>query len=204
MEPLNNVLNFLRTIQRVFKIKDSIARSLFSGFLGTLAMDTVNLIFWKLGKTEFLHGHMAGSVYVNAFRTNQRKNFWLGQLTHQLTGASLAIPLNFILKKTGKDHLLLKGAFFGTMAWEVLYGIGQKFGLFTTKPRMTKSHYAELLNHVIYGIVTAQALASLSEPTMFPDNQGDTTAHSTQNTQSNTSINHPTPEVAGREELIQH
>ena len=64
MEPLNNVLNFLKTIQRVFKIKDSIARSLFSGFLGTLAMDTLNLIFWKLGKTEALHGHMAGSVYV--------------------------------------------------------------------------------------------------------------------------------------------
>ncbi|SDI43629.1 DUF6789 family protein [Desulfosporosinus hippei] len=180
MEPSNSAVNFLKKIQKFFKIKDSIARSLLSGFLGTIVMDMVNFTFWRLKRTEALHGHMAGSVFVNPFRTNQRKNFWLGQVTHQFTGAVLAIPFNYLLKKTGKDHLALKGAFFGTMTWEVVYGIGQKYGLFTTKPHLTKTHYAELLNHLVYGITTAHALVALSEPTTFPDNQSKTS----QNTQS--------------------
>lgn len=93
MEQLNNILNFLKTIQKLFKIKDSIAVSLFSGFLGTLVMDISNYLFWKNRKTEALYGHIAGSVFVRPLRTNQRKNFWLGQFTHIITGSALAIPL---------------------------------------------------------------------------------------------------------------
>src|SRR5665647_2042125 len=102
MEQLNNLLNLFSKMQRVLKMKDSIAVSILSGLLGTLAMDTSNLIFWKKGKTETLYGHISGSIFVNPFRLNQRKNFWLGQIMHLITGAVLAYPLNLILKKTGK------------------------------------------------------------------------------------------------------
>ena len=115
MELLNNLHNFLRTAQRVLKVKDSIAVSLFSGFLGTLAMDASNTILWRARKTEALYGHIAGSIFMRPFRVNQRKNFWLGQITHSITGAVLAYPLNYIFKKTGKDLHLLKGAFYGSM-----------------------------------------------------------------------------------------
>ena len=183
MEQLNNIFNFLKTIQRVFKIKDSIAVSLFSGLLGTLVMDASNFLLWKARKTEALYGHIAGSIFVSPYRTNQRKNFLLGQITHMITGAVLAIPLNLMLKKTGKDHLALKGAFFGSITWELIYGIGQRFKVFSTKPHMTKTHFAELFNNTIYGITTALALVAFSEQSMFPDIQSKTTA---QNTQRNT------------------
>ena len=175
MEQLNNIFKSLKTIQRVFKIRDSIAVSLFSGFLGTLVMDASNLLLWKKKKSEALYGHIAGSVFVRPFRTNQRKNFWLGQITHLITGSALAIPLNLILKKTGKDHLALKGAFFGSMTWEFIYGMGQRFGVFSTKPHMTKTHIAELFNNALYGITVAQALVAFSEPSAFPDIQSKTT-----------------------------
>ncbi|EGW39361.1 hypothetical protein [Desulfosporosinus sp. OT] len=93
MEQLNSLMRFLKTIQRILKIKDSIAASIFSGVLGTVAMDIPNLLFWRAKRTEALYGHIAGSVYVRPFRTNQRKNFILGQITHHITGAALAIPL---------------------------------------------------------------------------------------------------------------
>jgi len=115
MEQLNTLVNLLSKMQRVLKMKDSITVSIFSGLLGTLAMDVSNLLFWKKGKTEALYGHIAASVYVSPFRTNQRKNFWLGQIMHLITGSILAYPLTFILKKTGKDNLLVKGAFFGAV-----------------------------------------------------------------------------------------
>lgn len=174
MEQYNNFVNLFSKMQRVLKMKDSIAVSIFSGLLGTLAMDVSNFIFWKKGKTEALYGHIAGSVYVNPFRTNQRKNFWLGQITHLITGATLAYPLTFLLKKTGKDNFLLKGAFFGAVTWEFIYGMGQRFKVFSTKPRFTKSHYAELFNNIIYGVITAQALVSFSDPSIFPDTQNNT------------------------------
>jgi len=174
MEQLNTLVNLLSKMQRVLKMKDSITVSIFSGLLGTLAMDVSNLLFWKKGKTEALYGHIAASVYVSPFRTNQRKNFWLGQIMHLITGSILAYPLTFILKKTGKDNLLVKGAFFGAVTWEFIYGMGQRFKVFTTKPHFTKTHYAELLNNIIYRVTTAQALVAFADPSMFPDTQNKT------------------------------
>jgi len=183
MKQLNGIFSFMKTIQKIFEIKDSIAVSLFSGFLGTLVMDASNYLFWKNRKTEALYGHIAGSIYVRPFRTNQRKNFWLGQITHHMTGAALAIPLTLILKKTGKDHLALKGAFFGSITWELIYGMGQRFSVFSTKPHLTKTHFAELFNNTLYGIATAYALATFSEPSMIPEIESKMTA---QNTRSKT------------------
>lgn len=180
MEQLNRIFGFFRTMQRVIRMKDSVIVSLFSGVLGTIVMSTANFLFWRKGKTEALYGHIAGSVYVRPFRTNQRKNFWLGQITHHIAGAILAYPLNLLLIKTGKDHALLKGAFFGAVTWEIVYGIGQRYSVFTTKPHMTKTHYAELLNNILYGVATAQALVTLSDPSMFKNNQNKPAVQKTQ------------------------
>ncbi|MHB8124436.1 MAG: hypothetical protein ACYDEJ_02125 [Desulfitobacteriaceae bacterium] len=183
MQLFNNLLNFWRTVQKVLKIKDSVAASLFSGFLGTLVMDLSNTLFWSTRKTEALYGHIAGSIFMRPFRVNQRKNFWLGQITHLITGAAVAYPLTYIFKKTGKDYHLLKGAFYGTFAWEIIYGLGQRFKVFTIKPHLTKTHYAELFNIILYGLVTSQALVTFSEPTMFPDTQSKTMTQKRNNVQ---------------------
>lgn len=179
MNILNTIFNSLKTIQKVFKIKDIIAVSLFSGFLGTMVMDASNYVIWKNKKTEVLYGHIAGSIFVHPIRTNQRKNFWLGQLTHLITGAYLAYPLNLLMKKTGKDHAKLKGAFFGVFAWESIYWVGQRVGVFMVKPRKTKTYYSALFNNILYGVVTSQALITFSEPSAFPDTQRKTTAQYT-------------------------
>lgn len=176
MKQVNYMFNIIKTIQRGLKIKDSITVSLFSGFLGTLVMDMSNSILWKKGRSEVLYGHIAGSIFMRPFRTNQRKNFWLGQLTHLITGSALAIPLNYILKKTGKDHASLKGAFLGLITWELIYGIGQRIKLFAVKPHLIKTHYEMILNHILYGVTVAQALVAFSEPSAFPEVQSKVTA----------------------------
>jgi len=52
--------------------------------------------------------------------------------------------------------------------------MGQRFKVFTTKPHFTKTHYAELLNNIIYRVTTAQALVAFADPSMFPDTQNKT------------------------------
>ena len=180
MKQLNDIFSFIKIVQRGFKIKDSITASLFSGLLGTLVMDALNTYLWKKGKSEALFGHIAGSVFVRPFRTNQRKNFVLGEISHLITGSAIAIPLNYVLKKTGKDNHALKGAVYASIVWEIIYGIGQKFKMFAIKPHMTKTHYSMLFSHLLYGIVTTQAMVMFSEPAAFPDIQSKITDQKTQ------------------------
>ncbi len=179
MQEMNKMFGYVKTILRVLKMKDSVTVSLFSGILGTLVMDASNLLLWRTKNTEALYGHIAGSVYVRPFRTNQRKNFWLGQIIHLVTGAILAYPLNLLLIKTGKDYATLKGAFFGAVTWEFIYGFGQRFSVFSTKPHMTKTHYAELLNNILYGVATSKALVAFSEPSINADHPINKTAQKT-------------------------
>lgn len=164
---LNRISSLQRLFETSFKIKDSIVLSLFAGLIGTIIMDISNLFLWKTRKAETLYGHLAGSLLMAPFRTNQRKNFILGQILHMITGSVLAYPLTYIFKKTGKDHHLLKGALFGTVTWEAIYSLGQQIDLFKTKPHLTKSHYAALWHNILYGLVTAQVLVSSSDPSVF-------------------------------------
>lgn len=158
-------------INKFTKMKDSIMVSLVSGLLGTMAMDLSNVLLWRTKKAELLHGHLAGSMFMRAFRTNQTKNFVLGQIFHMLTGTTLGIPIFHLLKRTGKDHYLIKGAFAGLAAWGVLYNFGQRVGLFMAKPHLTKTHYSALWHNLLYGVTTAQAIVSFSDPSLFPQHK---------------------------------
>jgi len=156
-----NVLN------KVTKMKDSIMVSLVGGIIGTLVMESSSFILWKTKKTELMQGHIAGSFFMRAFRTNQTKNFVLGEILHMVVGATLGIPIFQLLKRTGKDHHVLKGAFVGMVAWSGLYNLGTRLSLFTAKPHLTKSFYSALFNHLLFGITTAQAIITLADPSLF-------------------------------------
>lgn len=67
------------------------------------------------------------------------------------------------------------------LIWEVIYGGGQRIKLFSSKPHRTKTHYAMLINHLVYGLVTTQAMVTFSDPVAFPDNQSKTTTQNAQN-----------------------
>lgn len=158
----------LLNINRGAKLKDSIIISLLGGLIGTILMDISNVLLWKTKKTEMLYGHLSGSMFMRAFRTNQTKNFLLGQILHMGAGSALGIPIFQLLKRTGKDYYLIKGAFAGMASWGVLYDFGIRFGLFTAKPHLTKSHYSALWHNLLFGLTTAQAIVSLSDPSLFP------------------------------------
>ncbi|SPF31816.1 conserved membrane hypothetical protein [Candidatus Desulfosporosinus infrequens] len=164
METFTKLWNVLN---KVTKMKDSIMVSLVGGIIGTLVMESSSFILWKTKKTELMQGHIAGSFFMRAFRTNQTKNFVLGEILHMVVGATLGIPIFQLLKRTGKDHHVLKGAFVGMVAWSGLYNLGTRLSLFTAKPHLTKSFYSALFNHLLFGITTAQAIITLADPSLF-------------------------------------
>ncbi|MHB1653724.1 MAG: hypothetical protein ACYCVD_14805 [Desulfitobacteriaceae bacterium] len=164
---INSLWKLLATAQRA-KMKDSIMISLLGGLIGTTAMEISNAFLWRTKKTEILYGHLAGSMIMRGFRTNQTKNFVLGEILHAATGATLGIPIFQLLKRTGTDNHLIKGAFAGMLSWGILYDFGQRAKWFSIKPHLTKTHYSALWHNLLYGVTTAQAIVSLSDPSLFP------------------------------------
>lgn len=69
----DNVTKLLNLIDRAMnlKIKDSVVLAAFSGILGGVAMDLSNTLLWRINKFEVLYGHLGGSVFMKAFRTNR-------------------------------------------------------------------------------------------------------------------------------------
>lgn len=155
----------INSLQKMGKMKDSITTGLLGGFLGAIFMDISNLLIFKAGKTETLYGYIAGGLFVAPFRTKRRKNFILGEVAHLAIGSIWGIPLTYILKKTGKDHYLIKGMLVAALSLGTLIA-GQKFG-WLKKFRLTKTFYSAIWNHIVYGLVSAQSIVLLADPTLF-------------------------------------
>jgi hypothetical protein len=153
------------------KMQDSVAISVLGGLIGAIPMDISNYLLWKNGKTENLYGHVAASMLMSKFRTNQTKNFLLGQFWHYAACAGFGFPAFYLLKKTGKDHLLLKGVSVGIFTWGLLYNAGMKIGLYNATSRLTKTKYAALWHNFLYGVTTVYTIAKVSDPNLFPDKQ---------------------------------
>jgi len=149
------------------KIKDSMTVGIIGGLIGVVCMDISNLILWRTKKTESLHGHLAGSMIMSPIKLKQRKNFLIGQIFHMTVASGIGVGLVEILKKYGKDNHNLKGGFLSVATWGLLYNFGQKMGFYRMNPRLTKSSYAEIWQHLVYGLVTSNAIVALADPTIF-------------------------------------
>jgi len=149
------------------RIKDSMLVGMLGGLVGVICMDFSSLLLWRNQKTEGLFGHIAGSMIMNPFRLNKRKNFLIGQLFHMSVGSGIGIGMVEILKKYGKDHHIVKGGFLSIAVWSILYNFGQRMGFYRMNPRLTRSSYSTILNHLIYGLVTSNTIVALADPTIF-------------------------------------
>lgn len=168
------VINSFKELNRLWlllkrgkSIKDSVALGVVGGFLGTVVMALSNFLIYKAGKTEILYGHIAGSIFMRPFRTKQRKNFVLGQIFHLVNGSGIGLLMVQIFKRFGTDLALLKGTMLGMFAWETLYTVGQRLGIYKAKPHLTKTGYSALWNNFVYGVVTAYSIRWLAHPSIF-------------------------------------
>ncbi|EGW37753.1 hypothetical protein [Desulfosporosinus sp. OT] len=158
---------FINFSNKIPRIKDSAVLGLVCGLIGTIPMDIIDFAFWMFGKHEMLYGHLAGSMIFRPIRTHRRENFIIGHVMHLLTGSGLGYLITGFLKKTGKDHHLIKGSFIGMLGWMTLYEFGQRVKWFTLKARKSSTFYTAFFMNLIYGMTTAQAIVSLAHPSVF-------------------------------------
>ncbi len=168
MKVLGSIDQLTQFLRLGKKMKDSIPIGFLGGLVGTLAMDLSNIIFKKTGLSEKTYAQYAGSVLLSPFRLIFRENYLLGQILHLITGSILGIPMFNIMKKTGKDNYLFKGAVYGIFSWETLYSLRQRLGLVRSKTYTTRTHITTIIDTLVYGFVSTSAMVFLSDPTIFP------------------------------------
>lgn len=158
-------MNKINHSQGSRRIQDTITVGLLGGVVGTVLMEISNLIIFKAGKTETLYGHIAGSLLVSPFKTKQKNYFILGEITHFVIGSLWGILLAYILKKSGRDHYLLKGVVVSSLSLGTIIA-GQKTGTIK-KFGLSKTFYSAAWNHLIYGLASAQTIVSLTKPSIL-------------------------------------
>ncbi|MDO0822676.1 DUF6789 family protein [Desulfosporosinus nitroreducens] len=150
------------------KMRDSIPIGFISGLMGTIAMDLSNLMFQKTGVSEKTYAELAGSILMRPFRLRLKENKILGQILHLITGSIIGIPLFTVLKKTGKDNYLFKGAIYGTFTWELLYSFGLRYNVFRSKAHSTSTHMTTLIDNLVYGFVSSATMIFLTDHAVLP------------------------------------
>jgi hypothetical protein len=158
---------FISQTPSVPKVKDSILVGLLGGLFGTICLDLANLFSRKNKKTETLYGRLTGSILTRGFNAKKSSTFSFGQFIHMVTGALTGIPLVYLLKKTGKDHQIIKGGAYGTLVWAFYYVLGIKSGMFNTRPKQNKVHVASFWQNILFGVTASQAIVSLAHPSVF-------------------------------------
>lgn len=152
-------------------MRDTITLGVISGLIGNFAKDLSNYFIWRARKTELLYAHLAGSIFSTPESVHETGNFVAGQLVDMTIGAAMGVPIIYLLRKTGKDNYLLKGAAMGLATWGLLYGAGPNLGIISIRPKLYKTHFSALWNNLLYGLVTAHTAVSLADPGMFPESE---------------------------------
>lgn len=72
-----------------------------------------------------------------------------------------------ILSKTGRDHSITKGLFFGTTFGSAVTAMLSGFTTNKVRPKDAASNLSYLLSHAVYGVTTSIAIAKLGDPSLF-------------------------------------
>ena len=150
-------------------MKDSMVLGSVAGLIGTSLMVLSNQMIYNKKKTEIRYGNIAGSIFMKPHKTKKPKNFLLGQIFHFANGSAIGVLLVELYKKYGTDYSLLKGAMVGMATWEILYTGGQRIGIYSSAPHLTKTGYSAIWNNLVYGISTSYAIRWLAHPSVFAE-----------------------------------
>jgi hypothetical protein len=156
---------------------DLVVMGVVAGALGTLAMDSLNLLFARIGMLTKIDVRMIGRMAVGWARGRFRyghpsemrqvaNEILYGYITHYAIGISLALP--YVLGW----NLLVGGPV--SPAWALTYGVATTvaswffvypsmgFGVFGRRsPDGLRSPISSLANHLFYGVGLAVGVAVL-------------------------------------------
>lgn len=152
----------------MIKIKDRHVLGIVAGLCGFAVKTLIDEISTRYGFSERAYRHTAAGVWVNSRR---QANNWKGGLLGAVMDAGLSMLGGvfkvMLLCKNGRDHLLLKGAFYGSTFGAIITAMLSGFSANKVKPKDAGSNLSYVFATTIYGIVCTFVAAKLGHDSLF-------------------------------------
>lgn len=153
---------------KLIKIKDRHMLGIVAGILGCIPKILIDEISLRLGISKRAYRQTAAGVWVNS---RKEAKSWKGSVLGTIMDGGLSI-LGAILKlgflsRLGRDHIILKGALYGTAFGAIITAMLSGFSHNKVKPKDAASNLSYVVANCVYGIVTTLALAKLGDDSLF-------------------------------------
>lgn len=151
------------------KIKDPILLGIISGLIGNTAKLAGNLFNrYVLYKSEITYPEIASGMFMGKKQRERPVGKLVGFLADYAIGASLGIPMVYMLRYSGKSNAPLKGLGLGHIAWVSMFGfLGGGHNQKEVFPLDAGTNLSAFVNHSWYGLVTALVASRLGDPSLF-------------------------------------
>lgn len=150
------------------QIKDRITLGIVSGLIGIILKITSDEIFLRTNISKRSFRETAAGVWVNTHRQAKSINGQiLGSLLDLGMGMLGSVVQVFVLTKTGKDKLFVKGSFFGMVFGSLITALLSALPTNKVKPKDAVSNLAYMVSHAIFGLGTTYSISLLGDKSLW-------------------------------------
>jgi hypothetical protein len=143
-------------------VKDRFVNGFIAGFIGGLAMSTLNFIsFYILGISELLYLDWA-SVLIFGHRSATPLEAVIGQAGQLFFSAMVGILFAYLLPLTTSRYYLFKGWVYGLVVWFGAYAATTLFKVTPLMPIKPDTVMSNMVTASVYGLVLAEILRRLT------------------------------------------
>ncbi len=150
------------------KIKDRYILGIVAGMAGNAVKMAVDEVSLRLKVSQRSFRATAAGVWVDK---KKQADSPLGQVLGGFLDFGFAsiggIATVFLLTKTGRDHLIIKGLTSGVAIGSITTSSLSAFPANKVSPKDAASNLSYMLSHVVYGLVTTGLAAYLGHPSIY-------------------------------------
>lgn len=109
-------------------MQDLIIKSSVAGAVSFLYKQVANHLLYYLGITPFLYRAEAATLVLPMSRVHTYYGVFIGLFADLVVMLWFTLLIGLVLRATGRDYSLLKGAFVGASSWVIVYGLFTHIG----------------------------------------------------------------------------
>lgn len=138
--------------------KDTIIAGLLAGWIGNIAKETLTWTFYFTKLVRYTFVHIAAGFYYSAENLDTPLSLLTGAITDWTIAGTFGVMLLLLLRFTGTDHAIFKGAMFGSLVYVITFGIGMALNITRASLVTPLPDFLLLMAHIIIGGVSGWAL----------------------------------------------
>ncbi len=152
----------------MFKIKDRVALGVIAGLAGNAVKMAIDEVSTKKKISQRSFRETAAGVWVSKKSEAQNiKGQLLGGLLDFGMGILGGISMVYMLSKTGRDHITVKGITSGIAMGSFITFVMGTLPQNQLRPTDAASNLSYMLSHAAYGLVTTAVAANLGHPSLY-------------------------------------